>query len=60
SRYEKAEADIVIRPVTAELPATDFAGRHRAVLEGEKAAAQALPALKAKLDGWGKPAAAKD
>jgi NTE family protein len=49
SRYEKAEADIVIRPVTAELPATDFAGRHRAVLEGEKAAAAAMADIKEKL-----------
>ena len=49
SRYETAEADIVIRPVTAELPATDFAGRHRAVLEGEKAAAAAMTEIKDRL-----------
>ena len=49
SRYEKAEADIVIRPITAELPATDFAGRHRAVLEGEKAAAAAMAEIKDRL-----------
>jgi NTE family protein len=49
SRHEVAEADIVIRPVTAELPATDFAGRHRAVLEGEKAAAAAMPEIKERL-----------
>jgi NTE family protein len=49
SRYEKAEADIVIRPITAELPATDFAGRHRAVLEGEKAAAAAMADIKDRL-----------
>jgi NTE family protein len=48
-RYEKTEADIVIRPVTADLPATDFAGRHRAVLEGEKAAAAAMAEIKEKL-----------
>ncbi len=48
-RYEKTEADIVIRPVTAELPATDFAGRHRAVLEGEKAAAAVMTDIKEKL-----------
>ena len=48
-RYEKTEADIVIRPVTAELPATDFAGRHRAVLEGEKAAAAAMADIKDRL-----------
>ena len=49
SRYETAEADIVIRPVTTELPATDFAGRHRAVLEGEKAAAAAMAEIKDRL-----------
>lgn len=49
SRYETTEADVVIRPVTAELPATDFAGRHRAVLEGEKAAAVAMVEIKDKL-----------
>jgi len=48
-RYEKAEADIVIRPVTADLPATDFAGRHRAVLEGEKAASAAMADIKDQL-----------
>ena len=56
-RYETAEADIVIRPATAELPATDFAGRHRAVLEGEKAAAAAMADIKEKLERLrGKPA----
>ena len=49
SRYEMAEADIVIRPITTELPATDFAGRHRAVLEGEKAAAAAMADIKDRL-----------
>jgi NTE family protein len=48
-RYETTEADIVIRPVTAELPATDFAGRHRAVLEGEKAAAAVMAEIKERL-----------
>ena len=48
-RHEKTEADIVIRPITAELPATDFAGRHRAVLEGEKAAAAAMADIKDRL-----------
>ena len=48
-RYEKTEADIVIRPVTTDLPATDFAGRHRAVLEGEKAATAAMADIKNRL-----------
>ncbi|MCK9285292.1 MAG: patatin-like phospholipase family protein [Rhodocyclaceae bacterium] len=50
SRHETPDADVVIRPATADLPATDFAGRHRAVLEGEKAAAAALAELKGKLE----------
>jgi NTE family protein len=49
-RFEMAEADLVIRPVTAELPAADFQARHKAILEGEKAVAQAMPELKTKLD----------
>lgn len=49
SRREVADADVVIRPVTAELPATDFAGRHRAVLEGEKAAAASMAEIKDRL-----------
>lgn len=47
--FETAEADVVIRPVTTDLPATDFAGRHRAVLEGEKAAALVMAELKTRL-----------
>jgi len=50
SRYELAEADMVIRPATAELPAADFQARHKAVLEGEKAAAGVMAELKAKLE----------
>jgi NTE family protein len=49
ARRELPEADIVIRPNTLELSATDFQGRHLAVLEGEKAVAAMLPGLKAKL-----------
>ena len=48
-QYETAEADVVIRPVTTGLPATDLSGRHQAILEGEKAAALAMPELKGKL-----------
>jgi NTE family protein len=49
SRYELSEADAVIKLPTAGLSATDFNDRHLAVLEGEKAAAAALPEIKAKL-----------
>jgi NTE family protein len=49
SRNELAEASIVIRPATAELSATSLEDRHRAVLEGEKAAAAAMAEIKDKL-----------
>lgn len=49
-RHETATADVVIRPTTADLTQTDFSSRHRAVLEGERAAALVLPDLKRKLD----------
>lgn len=48
-KYELAEADIVIRPHTPEIRATDFQARHLAVLEGEKAVAAVLPDLRARL-----------
>lgn len=50
NRSELPLADVVIRPDISQLASTDFKTRHLAVLEGEKAAAQALPTLKAKLD----------
>jgi NTE family protein len=49
SRHEMREADIVIRPDTARVNATDFEGRHLAILEGEKATAAVMPALKKRL-----------
>jgi NTE family protein len=49
SRHELEDADIVIRPKTAEVNSTDFEGRHLAILEGEKAAAAVMPELKARL-----------
>lgn len=49
SRQEIAEADIVIRPTTGELSTTSLEDRHRAVLEGEKAAAAAMAQIKDKL-----------
>lgn len=48
-QYETTEADVVIRPVISGIPATDLSGRHRAVLEGEKAAALVMVELKDKL-----------
>ncbi len=49
SRHELEDADLVIRPKTAEVNSTDFEGRHLAILEGEKAAAAIMPELKARL-----------
>lgn len=50
SQYETADADVVIRPLTTGLPSTDLSGRHRAILEGEKAVALVMPQIKEKLD----------
>jgi len=49
NRYELPGADIVIRPDISKIDQTNLTGRHRAVLEGEKAADAQLPELKAKL-----------
>ena len=49
SKFELAEADMVIRPWTPEIKSTDFESRHLAVLEGEKAVAAVLPDLRARL-----------
>ncbi len=55
TRYELPLADVVIRPNISQLNGVDFATRHNAVLEGEKAAALQMPALKAKLASLGTP-----
>jgi NTE family protein len=49
SRHELEDADVVIRPRTAAVSSTDFEGRHLAILEGEKAASDVMPELKARL-----------
>lgn len=49
-RHELEDADMVIRPKTAAVSSTDFEGRHLAIMEGEKAAALAMPELKARLE----------
>jgi NTE family protein len=49
ARHELKDADVVIRPNTAQVNATDFEGRHLAILEGEKATARVLGELKDKL-----------
>ena len=50
SQNELARADIVIRPKVSHISSTDFSKRHEAVLEGEKAALEAMPQIKAALD----------
>ncbi len=42
SAIQLARADIVIRPKMGHIGASDFTKRHEAILEGEKAALDAL------------------
>jgi NTE family protein len=49
SVHELGEADVVIRPQVGGMGAADFAERHRAVLEGEKAALEAVPLIRTRL-----------
>ncbi len=46
---ELAQADVIIAPDISKVSATDFASRHLAILEGERAGLAAIPALRAKL-----------
>lgn len=46
SAAQLANADIVIRPKVGYIGSADFSKRHEAVLEGEKAALEALPKIK--------------
>ena len=47
--HELLQADVVIRPNVDGVGGTDFQGKHLAILEGEKAAEESLPSLRAKL-----------
>jgi len=42
-----AKADVVIRPKVGHISAADFSKKHEAILEGEKAAIEALPQMMA-------------
>ena len=53
SSYELMDADIVIRPNTAGIGSTDFEAKHLAIMEGEKAAQAALPAIRQKMKSAG-------
>ena len=46
---EMARADVVIRPDISGIGPTDFEQKNQAILEGEKAALAAIPAIRAKL-----------
>ncbi|MHA6205683.1 patatin-like phospholipase family protein [Dyella soli] len=46
---ELARADIVIRPKVGQIGAADFEQKNQAILEGERAALAAMPAIKAKI-----------
>ena len=46
---ELPQADVVIKPDISKVSATDFASRHLAILEGERAGLAVIPALRAKL-----------
>ena len=50
NRRELGTADVVIRPVTAGISQTTIDDRHKAILEGEKAAQAVMPELRRKLE----------
>lgn len=49
STRELQDAEVVIRPNTGSFGPADFAKKHEAILEGEKAAQAALPVIRQKL-----------
>ena len=49
AREQLKDADVVIRPAIQSLAATHFQQRHEAILEGERAAQAALPAIRERL-----------
>jgi len=52
SSLQLSRADIVIRPKVGHIGANDFSKRHEAILEGEKAAQDALPKIKSALEAF--------
>lgn len=52
SRQELATADVVIRPKIGGIGSADFEQKHLAILEGEKAAQEALPLIRNRLRQW--------
>lgn len=55
NHYELKDADIVIQPSLGNMGGADFAGRNRAILAGEQAAAAVMPQIKAKLKAKQQP-----
>jgi len=45
-----SRADVVIRPKVGHIGASDFSKKHEAILEGEKAAQEALPGIKSAIE----------
>jgi len=52
SGAQLSHADIVIRPKVGGIGAADFDKRSDAIMEGEKAALQAIPAIQKTVDSW--------
>jgi NTE family protein len=50
SAAQLAKADVVIRPNVGYIASSDFSKRHEAILEGERAATEALPRVKEIID----------
>ena len=50
AQLQCSKADVVIRPRVGHMGSTDFSKRHEAILEGEKAATEALPKVKEIMD----------
>ena len=47
--YELNDADVIVRPETGAMKATDFDNRHQAIIEGERAGLAAVAAIKRKI-----------
>jgi NTE family protein len=50
-----SRADVVIRPKVGHIGASDFTKRHEAILEGEKAALEALPRIRSAIEAAASP-----
>ena len=55
---ELKDADVVIHPSVGQIGGADFDARNRAILEGEKAAQQMMPLIRARIDAKARELAA--